>query len=87
MQKNRPGESMLPDLDSAIEDYLRAYAEYQKFLKASENLYRVFASSWGGSPRHCAGAYATFTDSLRKDWTYKHLEVSEVYPYRRPESE
>ena len=87
MRKNRPGVSMLPDLETAIKDYLEGYREHQKFLKASETLFLVFASSWGGSPRHCAGAYATFTESLRKDWTYKHLEVTEDSPYRRPESE
>lgn len=78
---------MLPDLDSAINAYLDAYNEYQKFLKANETLYRVFASSWGGSPRHCAGAFATFTDSLCKDWTHKHLEVTEVFPRRNRKDE
>jgi TolA-binding protein len=78
---------MLPDLDSAIESYLRAYAEYQKFLKASENLYKVFASGWRGSPRHCAEAYATFTESLRKDWTCDHFGVVDVILSRNPNSE
>jgi hypothetical protein len=77
---------MLSDLDSAINDYLDAYKGYQKFLKASETLYLVFASNWGGSHRHCADAYATFTESLRKDWTYKHLDVSEVIPSLNPNS-
>ena len=76
---------MLPDLDSAIEDYLEAYRGYQKFLKASETLYLVFASSWCGSPRHCADAYATFTESLRKDWTHRNLGVADVYPNRNPD--
>jgi hypothetical protein len=70
---------MLPDLATAIDEYREAYRGYQRFLKASETLYLVFASSWGGSPRHCAEAYTTFTDSLRKHWTFEHLEVSEVY--------
>ena len=87
MRKNRPGVSMLPDLETAINDYLEAYREHQKFLKASETLFLVFASSWGGSPRHCAGAYVTFTESLRKDWTFTHLEVTEVYPNCNPNSE
>lgn len=73
---------MLPELDSAIEEYLEAYKGYQKFLKASETLYLVFASSWGGSPRHCAEAYATFTESLRKGWTCDHLGVVDVIPSR-----
>jgi hypothetical protein len=78
---------MLPDLETAINDYLEAYTQHQKFLKASENLFKVFATSWRGSPRHCAEAYSTFTQSLRKDWTYKHLDVSEVYPSRSRASE
>lgn len=77
---------MLPDLDTAIDDYLEAYRGYQKFLKANETLYLLFASNWGGSPQHCAEAYATFNESLRKDWTYKHLDVKEVIPIRNPNS-
>jgi hypothetical protein len=77
---------MLHDLDSAIEDYLEAYRGYQKFLKANETLYRVFSSSWCGSPRHCAEAYATFTESLQRDWTFKSLGVAEVCPGRNPNS-
>lgn len=77
---------MLPDLDSAIEDYLEAYRGYQKFLKASETLYLVFASSGCGSPRHCAEAFATFTENLCKDWTFKNLGVAEAYPNRNPNS-
>lgn len=75
---------MLPDLRTAIDDYREAYQGYQRFLKASETLYLVFASGWGGSPRHCAEAYATFTDSLRKHWTFEHLEVGEVYTNTSP---
>lgn len=60
---------------------------YQRFLKASEKLYLVFASSWGGSPRHCAEAYSTFTDSLRKHWTFEHLEVSKVCVNPNPDSD
>lgn len=78
---------MLPDLDTAINDYLEAYREYQKFLNASETLYLVFASSWRGSPGQCAEAFATFNESLRKQWTYDHLEVSEVYPLHSRASE
>ena len=77
---------MLPDLDSAINDYLEAYRGHQKFLKASEALYTVFASSWCGSPRHCAEAFTAFIESLQKDWTYKHLDVSGVIPSRSPNS-
>jgi hypothetical protein len=75
-------ETPVVDLDSAIDGYLRAYEEYQKLLAANETLYRVFASGLCGSPRHCAEAYATFTESLRKGWTYKNLGVAEVYPNR-----
>ena len=78
---------MVPDLDSVIEDYLEAYRGYQKFLKASETLYVVFAKNWGGPSRHCAEAFAAFTENLRKEWAYKHLEVTEVYPNRNPNPE
>jgi hypothetical protein len=77
---------MLPDLEAAVNDYLATYQEYQRFLKANETLYKVFANGWGGSPRHCAEAFATFTESLRKGWTFKHLGVAEVIPSRNPKS-
>jgi hypothetical protein len=80
-------ETPLVDLDSAINDYLEAYKGFQKYLKASETLYLVFVSSWCGSPRHCAEAFATFSESLRKQWTFKHLDVSEVIPSRNTNSE
>jgi hypothetical protein len=73
------------DLDEAIERWLDSYRGYQDYLTATETLFKVFAENWRGWPRSLTEAFATFREALLTDSKFNPLEVSEVYPHRRPE--
>ena len=71
------------DLEAAVEAWLHAYAGYQNYLQASENLYTVFAHSWHGSRRGLAEAFDAFRQSLAHERGYKPLELSSDNPNKR----
>lgn len=71
------------DLEAAVEAWLRAYSGYQNYLKASENLYTVFAHSWHGSRRSLAEAFDAFRQDLAREHGCKLLEVNSINPNDR----
>jgi hypothetical protein len=73
------------EMEEAVADWLESCEGHKRFLAATENLYTIFARSWQGSRRNLAEAFTDFREALLKEHEYKHLEVSEVYPHRRPE--
>ena len=78
---------MLPDLDWPMaQDYLEAYQGVSKVSEGKRDALLGVRHSGCGSPRHCAEAFATFTENLCKDWTFKNLGVAEAYPNRNPNS-
>lgn len=73
------------DLDAAVEAWLDAYAGYQKFLNATENLFAVFADGWCGPRRGLVEAFDSFRAALLRDSGRSLSEVNEVYPQPRQE--
>ena len=75
------------DLDAAAEVWLDAQAGFKNYLDATEALFRVFAEGWCDLRRALKEAFDDYCEALLLDSGYKHLEVAEVYPHRRPTAE
>lgn len=75
------------EMDEAVEKWLDAHDGFERYVAATQSLYAVFVRSWQGSCRCLAEAFGDFQAALLKEHGFKHLEVSEVFPTRRPERE
>jgi len=73
------------DLDAAEEAWLDSQAGFKNYLAATEALFRVFSEGWCGPRRALKDAFDDYREALLKNSEYSLLEVSEVYPSRRPE--
>ncbi len=74
------------DLDAASEAWLDAQAGFKNYLETTEALFHVFSEGWCGPRRGLTEAFDSYREALLRESGYSLLEVSEVYPNRRPES-
>lgn len=75
------------EMNEAVEEWLEAYRAHDRYLKATEALFEVFARSWQGSGRYIAGAFTDFREALLRDSGHSPQEVAKVFPSRRLEKE
>jgi hypothetical protein len=75
------------ELDEAVADWLEAYKGHERYLSATKRLFTVFAGSWQGSHRYLAEAFTDCREALLRDAGFSHLQVTEVFPMRKPKSE
>jgi len=72
------------EMEEAVEEWLDAHDGFERYVTATQSLYAVFVQSWQGSRRNLAEAFGDFQAALLKEHEFKHLEVGEAYPFRRP---
>ena len=60
---------------------------HERYLSATKKLFTAFAQSWQGSCCYLADAFTDFREALLKEHGFRHLEVTEAFLKRRPESE
>jgi hypothetical protein len=72
------------EMDEAVAKWLEAHKGFERYLVAIRNLYAVFARSWQGG--NLAAAFSAFREALLRDSGYQDIEVTKVFPRRRPDS-
>ena len=72
------------EMDEAVAEWLEAHQGFERYLAATRNLYAVFARSWRGC--NLAAAFSAFREALLRDSGYQDIEVTKVFPRRRPDS-
>jgi hypothetical protein len=75
------------EMEEAVADWLESCEGHKRYISATNRLFTVFARSWQGSRRCIAEAFTDYREALLRDRGYKLLEVTEVFPTRRPQSE
>ena len=73
------------EMDEAVAEWLEAHQVFVRYLAATRNLYAVFARSWRGL--NLAAAFLAFREALLRDSGYQDIEVTKVFPRRRPDSQ
>jgi hypothetical protein len=71
------------EMDEAVAEWLEAHQGFERYLAATRNLYAVFARSWQGC--NLATAFSAFREALLRDSGYQDIEVTKVFPRRRPD--
>jgi hypothetical protein len=74
-------------MEEAVADWLQCYQGHERYLSATKRLFTAFAHSWRGSHRYLAEAFADYREALLRDSGYSHLQVTEVFPMRKPKNE
>jgi hypothetical protein len=75
------------EMEEAVADWLQCHQGHERYLAATENLFEVFARSWQGSRRYVTEAFTDFREALLRNSGYSHVQVTEVFPMRKPKSE
>jgi hypothetical protein len=75
------------EMEEAVADWLESCEGHKRYLSATNRLFTLFARSWQGSRRYIAEAFTDYREALLRDSGYNHLQVTEVFPMRKPKSE
>jgi hypothetical protein len=68
------------DLDVVVKEWVEAFEGHQRYLAATEELFRAFASGWQGPRRGLLEAFSAYRDALAREASLDHLEVRAAFP-------
>ena len=74
------------ELEEASLEWLEALKGHNRYLAATERLFKIYSSSWYSSRRNLSESFTEFREALLRESGYSHQQVKEVFPTQRPES-